>query len=54
MRFIIIDIEFCIIGSDGVFSAISYQEAINIVKRSILNGRSGDDACQEIINKCRK
>lgn len=49
-----IDIEFCIIGSDGLFSTVSYQTAINIVKDCIIKGRSGEDACRELILRCRQ
>ena len=48
-----VDIEFCIIGSDGLFSEISYQNAVNIVKKAILDGMTGDDACKQLINQAR-
>lgn len=48
------DIEFCIIGSDGVFSVMNCQTAVNIVKETIQQGRSGEEACKELIERCRK
>lgn len=45
--------EFCIIGSDGLFTGMSFQTAINIVKDFISKGRSGEDACRELILRSR-
>ena len=47
------DVEFCIIGSDGLFASLSFQTAINVVKDFIARGRSGEDACRELITRAR-
>lgn len=47
------DVEFCIIGSDGLFASLSFQTAINVVKDFISRGRSGEDACRELITRAR-
>ena len=47
------DVEFCIIGSDGLFASLSFQTAINVVKDFITRGRSGEDACRELITRAR-
>ena len=48
-----VDVEFCIIGSDGLFASLSFQTAINIVKDFVAKGRSGEEACRELILRAR-
>lgn len=41
------------IGSDGLFASLSFQTAINVVKDFIARGRSGEDACRELVTRAR-
>ena len=45
--------EFCILASDGLFSIISFQMAINIVKDCMLMGKTGEEACDELVRRAR-
>ncbi|KAK8801008.1 hypothetical protein WA538_003939 [Blastocystis sp. DL] len=47
------DLEFCILASDGLFSIISFQMAINIVKDCMLMGKTGEEACDELVRRAR-
>ena len=40
----LLEMEFCIIGSDGLFSVLAFQTAVNMVKDSVSRGRSGEEA----------
>ena len=48
-----IDLEFCILASDGLFSIISFQMAINIVKDCMLMGKTGEETCDELVRRAR-
>ena len=48
-----VDLEFCILASDGLFSIISFQMAINIVKDCMLMGKTGEEACDELVRRAR-
>ena len=48
-----VDLEFCIIATDGLFSIISFQMAINIVKECLSHGKTGEEACDELVRRAR-
>lgn len=50
----LLDLEFCIIGSDGLFSVLAFQTAVNMVKDSVSRGRSGEEACRELVTRARQ
>ena len=37
-----------------MFSVLGYQAAVNIVKETIQEGRSGEEACKELVERCRQ
>ena len=50
----LLEMEFCIIGSDGLFSVLAFQTAVNMVKDSVSRGRSGEEACRELVTRARR
>ena len=50
----LLEMEFCIIGSDGLFSVLAFQTAVNMVKDSVSRGRSGEEACRELVTRARQ
>lgn len=43
------DLQYCVLGSDGLFNALKKEVLVSTISRGIANGQSGEDICGEVI-----
>ena len=44
-----VDIHFCVLGSDGLFNVLSKERVVDIITQGIVDGRTGEEMCEKIV-----
>lgn len=47
------DLQYCVLGSDGLFKALQKEVLVSTINRGILQGLSGEAICDELIQMVR-